>query len=118
MSQEQWKKLQEKEKAEKAKRDAAEKTKKEQEAKKQQLDALMGGLNSKGKATGGEGDGKVAGDKGKTTGDPNAKGYYGSGGDGGEPPALAELGRATRAGRRAGGVLRRGGVPASRFESQ
>ena len=73
----------EKEKAEKAKRDAAEKTKKEQEAKKQQLDALMGGLNSKGKATGGEGDGKVAGDKGKSTGDPNAKGYYGSGGDGG-----------------------------------
>ncbi len=47
----------EKEKAEKAKRDAAEKTKKEQEAKKQQLDALMGGLNSKGKATGGEGGG-------------------------------------------------------------
>ncbi len=73
----------EKEKAEKAKRDAAEKTKKEQEAKKHQLDALMGGLNSKGKATGGEGDGKVAGDKGKSTGDPNAKGYYGSGGDGG-----------------------------------
>jgi len=73
----------EKEKAEKAKRDAAEKTKKEQEAKKQQLDALMGGLNSKGKATGGEGDGKAAGDKGKPTGDPNAKGYYGSGGDGG-----------------------------------
>ena len=73
----------EKEKAEKTKRDAAEKTKKEQEAKKQQLDALMGGLNSKGKATGGEGDGKVAGDKGKSTGDPNAKGYYGSGGDGG-----------------------------------
>ncbi len=33
------------------------------------------------------------------------------------PPALAELGRATRAGRRAGGVLRRSGVPASRFES-
>ena len=28
------------------------------------------------------------------------------------PPALAELGRATRAGRRAGGVLRRSGVPA------
>ncbi|MDZ7613463.1 MAG: energy transducer TonB [Flavobacteriaceae bacterium] len=73
----------EKERADKAKKDAADKTRKEQEAKKQQLDALMGGLNSKGKATGGEGDGKVAGDKGKTTGDPNAKGYYGSGGDGG-----------------------------------
>jgi len=72
----------EKEKAEKAKRDAAEKTKKEQEAKKQQLDALMGGLNSKGKATGGEGDGKVAGDKGKPTGDPNETGYYVGGGDG------------------------------------
>ena len=55
----------------------------QQETKKQQLDALKGGLNSKGKATGGEGDSKVAGDKGKPTGDPNAKGYYGSGGDGG-----------------------------------
>jgi len=73
----------EKERAEKAKKDAADKAKKEQEAKKQQLDALMGGLNSKGKATGGEGDGNVAGDKGKPTGDPKAKGYYGSGGDGG-----------------------------------
>ena len=35
-----------------------------------------------GKADGGEGDDNQAGDKGKVTGDPNASGYYGIGGDG------------------------------------
>ncbi|MGB5382577.1 MAG: hypothetical protein WBN19_01905 [Lutimonas sp.] len=47
------------------------------------VDALMGGLNSDGKAKGGEGNDSQPGDKGKVTGDPNAKGYYGSGGGGG-----------------------------------
>ena len=39
--------------------------------------------NSDGTATGGEGNDDVAGDKGKITGDPNADGYYGNGGGGG-----------------------------------
>jgi len=43
----------------------------------------MGGFSdSNGKADGGEGDDAQAGDKGKVTGDPNASGYYGVGGDG------------------------------------
>lgn len=54
-----------------------------QEAKKKNLDALMGGFSDgDGKADGGEGDDNRAGDKGKVTGDPNASGYYGIGGDG------------------------------------
>ena len=54
-----------------------------QEAKKKSLDALMGGYSdNNGKADGGEGDDNQAGDKGKPTGDPNASGYYGIGGDG------------------------------------
>lgn len=53
------------------------------DAKKKKLDALMGGYSeSDGKADGGEGDDNKAGDKGKVTGDPNASGYYGIGGDG------------------------------------
>jgi colicin import membrane protein len=53
------------------------------EAKRKNLDALMGGFSdSNGKADGGEGDDNKAGDKGKVTGDPNASGYYGIGGDG------------------------------------
>ena len=60
-----------------------EKDRQEKAAKKANLDALMGGIgNTDGKATGGEGDDNQAGDKGKTTGDPNASGYYGSGGSG------------------------------------
>ena len=56
----------------------------EEEAKRKKLDALIGGVkNSNGSATGGEGDDNVAGDKGKITGDPNASGYYGNGGGGG-----------------------------------
>jgi len=60
-----------------------EKEKQEKAAKRKELDALMGGFsNTKGKATGGEGDDNQAGDKGKITGDPNASGYYGNGGGG------------------------------------
>ncbi len=43
----------------------------------------MGGFSdSNGNADGGEGDDDQPGDKGKETGDPNASGYYGIGGDG------------------------------------
>lgn len=60
-----------------------EQEKAEKEAKRKNLDALMGGFSdSDGKADGGEGDDNLAGDKGKITGDPNASGYYGVGGDG------------------------------------
>ncbi|WP_457616047.1 energy transducer TonB [Lutibacter sp.] len=60
------------------------KRKAEERAKKAKLDALIGGINnSKGTASGGEGDDNVAGDKGKITGDPNASGYYGNAGSGG-----------------------------------
>lgn len=56
---------------------------KEQDEKKKKLDALMGGFNSSdGKASGGEGNDDQSGDKGKEQGDPNAKGYYGNGGNG------------------------------------
>jgi outer membrane biosynthesis protein TonB len=72
----------EKERIERERKAAEEKKRKEQEAKRKQLDALMGGINSKGNATGGEGDDNKPGDKGKVTGDPNAKGYYGIGGSG------------------------------------
>lgn len=60
-----------------------EKQKAEEAAKRKNLDALMGGFSdTDGKADGGEGDDNKAGDKGKVTGDPNASGYYGVGGDG------------------------------------
>lgn len=72
----------EKERVEREKREAIAKEKKEQEEKRKNLDAMMGGLNTKGKATGGEGDDNKPGDKGKVTGDPNASGYYGVGGSG------------------------------------
>ena len=67
-----------------AKRQAEiERKRKEQEAKRRNADAIMGGFSdSDGKADGGEGDDNKAGDKGKVTGDPNASGYYGVGGDG------------------------------------
>ena len=47
------------------------------------LSSILKGNKSNGKATGGEGDDKLAGDKGQIDGDPNAKGYYGTGGTGG-----------------------------------
>ena len=59
------------------------KQKAEEAAKRKKLDALIGGVsNSNGTATGGEGNDNAAGDKGKVTGDPNAGGYYGNGGNG------------------------------------
>jgi len=62
----------------------AEKERKAKEAKRKNLDAMMGGFSDNdGNANGGEGDDNKAGDKGKITGDPNAKGYYGNGGGGG-----------------------------------
>ena len=60
-----------------------EQERKAQEAKRKNVDALMGGFSdSNGNADGGEGDDDQPGDKGKETGDPNASGYYGIGGDG------------------------------------
>jgi len=68
---------------EKIKQDAIAKQKAEEAAKRKNLDALIGGVsNSNGTATGGEGNDNTAGDKGKVTGDPNAGGYYGNGGNG------------------------------------
>ncbi len=75
---------QERERIERVRQAAIAKQKAEEEAKRKKLDALIGGVsNSDGKATGGEGNDNVAGDKGKITGDPNAEGYYGNGGGGG-----------------------------------
>ncbi len=60
-----------------------EKDKQEKAAKRKKVDAMMGGISDgDGKATGGEGDDNKPGDKGKITGDPNSKGYYGNGGGG------------------------------------
>jgi len=68
---------------EKIKQDAIAKQKAEEAAKRKNLDALIGGVsNSNGTATGGEGNDNTAGDKGKISGDPNASGYYGNGGNG------------------------------------
>jgi hypothetical protein len=47
------------------------------------LSSILKGSKSDGKATGGEGNDNQAGDKGNVDGDPNAKGYYGTGGTGG-----------------------------------
>ncbi|WP_338358162.1 energy transducer TonB [Yeosuana marina] len=59
------------------------KEKREQEEKKKKLDALIGGVSkSEGTATGGEGNDKIAGDKGQLDGDPYAPSYFGSGGSG------------------------------------
>jgi len=60
-----------------------EKERQEKAAKKKNLDAIFGGIgNTDGKADGGEGNNKQAGDKGSVTGDPKASGYYGNGGSG------------------------------------
>ncbi|MBP8792713.1 MAG: energy transducer TonB [Lutibacter sp.] len=82
--QEAQKKADELARVEKIKKDAIAKQKAAEAANRKKLDALIGGFNnSNGKASGGEGNDNVPGDKGKTTGDPNAKGYYGNGGNGG-----------------------------------
>ena len=64
----------------------AERLKKEAELKakkKQQLDALMGGIGTDdGTDTGSEGDDDTAGDKGQLNGDPYAPSYFGSPGSG------------------------------------
>ncbi|WP_111709386.1 cell envelope integrity protein TolA [Lutibacter citreus] len=74
----------EKERIERERQAEIAKQKAEKEAKRKKLDALIGGVkNSTGTATGGEGNDGVPGDKGKITGDPNASGYYGNGGGGG-----------------------------------
>jgi outer membrane biosynthesis protein TonB len=70
---------------ERARQEAIAKQQAEELEKRKKLDALIGGVsNSNGTATGGQGDDNTAGDKGKITGDPNANGYYGNGGSGGE----------------------------------
>jgi len=77
------KKQLEAERKERQRKAAVEKLRQEQEAKRKKLDALMGGVNnSNGTASGGEGDDNQAGDKGNPNGDPNASGYYGTGGTG------------------------------------
>ena len=63
----------------------ADRIQKEQDAKKQKLDALIGGINnSEGEEVAGQGDDNIGGDKGKKNGDPNAIGFYGTGGNGGQ----------------------------------
>ncbi|MDF1516776.1 MAG: energy transducer TonB [Lutibacter sp.] len=69
---------------ERIQREAIAKQQAEELEKRKKLDALIGGVsNSKGTATGGQGNDNTAGDKGKITGDPNASGYYGTGSGGG-----------------------------------
>jgi outer membrane biosynthesis protein TonB len=78
------KKAEEEAKKERLRQEAIAKQKAEEEAKRKKLDALIGGINnSNGTATGGEGNDNKAGDKGNENGDPNASGYYGNGGAGG-----------------------------------
>ncbi|SDY03127.1 outer membrane transport energization protein TonB [Lutibacter oricola] len=69
---------------EKERLEAIAKKKAEQDAKKKALDNLINGVkNSDGTTTGGQGNDNINGDKGKINGDPNADGYYGNGGSGG-----------------------------------
>lgn len=75
----------EQEKKERERQAAIAKKKAEEDAKKAKLDAMIGGINNaSGTEEGGEGNDNQAGDKGKITGDPNASGYYGNGGSGGD----------------------------------
>lgn len=74
----------EKKRIESVKQAAIAKQKAEEEAKRKKLDALIGRINNAdGTASGGEGNDTKAGDKGNINGDPNANGYYGNGGGGG-----------------------------------
>ncbi len=76
-------KAEEERKRQVAEQQRLERERQEREAKRKNLDALMGGFSDgDGKADGGEGDDNQPGDKGKVTGDPNASGYYGLGGNG------------------------------------
>lgn len=73
------------ERIERERQAAIAKQKAEEDAKKAKLDAMIGGINNAtGTEKGGEGNDNQAGDKGKITGDPNASGYYGNGGSGGD----------------------------------
>ncbi len=73
------------ERIERERQAAIAKKKAEEDAKKAKLDAMIGGINNaSGTEEGGEGNDNQAGDKGKITGDPNASGYYGNGGSGGD----------------------------------
>lgn len=73
----------ENERIERLRKAAIAQQKAEEESKRKKLDALIGGINnSDGTVTGGEGNDQMDGDKGKITGDPNASGYYGNGGNG------------------------------------
>ena len=73
------------ERIERERQEAIAKKKAEEDAKKAKLDAMIGGVkNASGTEEGGEGNDNQAGDKGKITGDPNASGYYGNGGSGGD----------------------------------
>ncbi|CAH8285107.1 hypothetical protein EV196_10198 [Mariniflexile fucanivorans] len=68
----------------KAEAERVAKEKQRQEEIKRKNDALVGGIvNSKGTATGGEGNDNKAGDKGRTDGDPYANGNTGNGSSGG-----------------------------------
>jgi len=71
------------ERLERQKEAAEEQARLEQEAKKKELDALIGGVSqADGEVNGGEGDDRLAGDKGQPDGDPYATTYYGSPGSG------------------------------------
>lgn len=73
------------ERKERERQAAIAKKKAEEDAKKAGVDALFDGVNNaSGTEEGGEGNDNQAGDKGKITGDPNASGYYGNGGSGGD----------------------------------
>ena len=62
----------------------ADRKQKEEDDKKKKLDALFGGFDDKdGTEDGGDGDDNQSGDKGKVTGDLDASGYKGGGGNGG-----------------------------------
>ena len=64
-------------------RKRVEKEKQEKAAKRENVNAMISSFgNDEGKANGGEGVDNKPGDKGQVTGDPNASGYYGTGGGG------------------------------------
>jgi hypothetical protein len=69
---------------ERKKQEEKKKAEKERKAKREGVKKILEGYsNNDGNADGGEGDDNKAGDKGKTTGDPNATDYYVIGGGGG-----------------------------------
>jgi len=87
-----------KQEAERKAKAEADRIKREQEAKRKNLENMMGGLNkTDGTTTGGEGDDKVGGDKGKIDGNPYANSYYGGGnGHGGNGSGYGLKGRSRK----------------------